>query len=76
MLKAKVGEKSKARGRKHLSVGEEVMGKWPGSPLWYEAIVVSIDYDKNTCVLQFNDGQENEIPISHVSVSSSPFYAK
>ena len=48
--------------------GEEVMAKWPGSSLWYEAVVLSANYKDDVFKLRFSDGQENEVSVSHVSV--------
>ena len=48
--------------------GEEVMAKWPGSNLWYEAVVLSANYEDDVFKLRFSDDQENEVPLSHLSV--------
>ena len=48
--------------------GEEIMAKWPGSVLWYEAVVLSTNYEGDLFQLRFPDGQENEVPYSHLSV--------
>ena len=44
------------------------MAKWPGSKLWYEAVVLSTNYEDDQFQLRFPDGQENEVPYSHLSV--------
>ena len=62
--------------RRHKYVyeeGEEVMARWPGSTLWYEAVVLSVNYDADQFQLRFVDGQENEVPYSHLSVRFEDF---
>ena len=54
-------------GRINYDVGEVVMARWPGSKLWYEALVLSTNYDDDQFLLRFADGQENEVPYSHLS---------
>ena len=55
-------------GRVSYDVGEAIMARWPGSKLWFEAVVLSINYDEDQFLLRFPDGQENEVPYSHLSV--------
>lgn len=43
------------------------MAKWPGSVLWYEAVVLSTNNEGDLFQLRFPDGQENEVPYSHLS---------
>jgi hypothetical protein len=52
----------------HFDVGEVVMARWPGSKLWYEAVVLSTNYEEDQFQLRFPDGQENEVPQSHLMV--------
>lgn len=51
-----------------FSEGEEIMARWPGSQLWFEAVVISTNDKGNVFLLRFADGQENEFPLSHLSV--------
>ncbi len=53
---------------KIYTIGEEVMARWPGSNLWFEAVVLSTNYEDDLFQLRFADGQENEVPYSHLSV--------
>lgn len=66
-------DKPTARRPKPYEVGEEVMAKWPGSELWYEATVQSIDYDDKKSVVQYKDGQQNEVTFSQMAVSIESF---
>ncbi|XP_028409831.1 delta(14)-sterol reductase-like [Dendronephthya gigantea] len=50
-----------------FQVGEEIMARWPGSQLWYEAVVLSVNYEEDIFLLRYPDGQENEVPYSHLS---------
>lgn len=61
------GKKASATAQFKFSVGDEVMGKWPGSDLWYEATIVSFTFDGKKCVLKYTDGQENVVSLASVS---------
>ena len=67
MTRSQLGDKG---GKKKVlfQVGEEIMARWPGSKLWYEAVVLSVNYEEDLFLLRFPDGQENEVPYSHLSV--------
>lgn len=66
-------DKPTNRKMKAFEVGEEVMAKWPGSDLWYEAIVESVDHQMKKCVVKYKDGQENGVSFSQMAVSSERF---
>lgn len=58
------------KGKKVVfDVGDAVMARWPGSKLWYEAVVLSTNYEEDVFQIRFPDGQENEVPYSHIAVS-------
>ncbi|XP_046848396.1 LOW QUALITY PROTEIN: delta(14)-sterol reductase TM7SF2-like [Xenia sp. Carnegie-2017] len=53
-----------------FDVGDAVMARWPGSKLWYEAVVLSTNYEEDVFQIRFPDGQENEVPYSHIAKPS------
>ena len=67
MRRAKATEKIE-RPKTKYSEGEEIMARWPGSKLWFEAVVLSTNYEDDLFHLRFPDGQENEVPFSHLAV--------
>ena len=51
------------------NVGDKVMAKWPGSPLYFPAEIKSFDEDANSFEVLFNDGTEMDVLLKHVKVS-------
>lgn len=60
--------KGAVKSKKLYEVGETVRARWPGSKLWFEAVVLSANYEDDSFHLRFNDGQENEVPYSYLAV--------
>ena len=54
---------------KGLAVGEKVMAKWPGSALYYPAVVTSLGEGGDSYAIKFEDGTEEELIEKHVTVS-------
>ena len=52
---------------KGYSVGESVMVKWPGSALWYPAMILSIEDDEYK--VRFEEGTEDEVTAESIRVS-------
>ncbi|XP_072031776.1 delta(14)-sterol reductase TM7SF2-like isoform X4 [Amphiura filiformis] len=54
---------------KGLQTGEKVMAKWPGSALWFPALVTAIDEDSYE--VKFEDGTKNDLEERNVTRESS-----
>ena len=52
-----------------LKVDAKVMAKWPGSALWFPAVITKLGEDEESYEVKFEDGTEEELPENHVSVS-------
>lgn len=52
-----------------LKVGDNVMAKWPGSMLWYPAVITEVGEDGDSYSVKFEDNFEDEFDEKHVSVS-------
>lgn len=50
-------------------VGEKVMAKWPGSALYFHAVVTKVTDEEGTVEVRFEDGTDMELPAHYVSVS-------
>ena len=53
---------------KNLQVSEKVMAKWPGSALWFPAVVIGTGTDEDSYKVKFEDGTEVELGEKHVTV--------
>ena len=53
-----------------LKVGEKCMAKWPGSALWFPAVITALGEDGDSYEVKFEDGTEDELAENHVAVSS------
>ncbi|XP_072031774.1 delta(14)-sterol reductase TM7SF2-like isoform X3 [Amphiura filiformis] len=51
---------------KGVKAGEKVMAKWPGSALWFPAVVLSIGDDGESYEVRFEDGTEDDLSERHV----------
>ena len=40
--------------------GTNVMGFWPEDGLWYVGVVRAVNYEKRTCVIKYDDGDEDD----------------
>ena len=36
------------------------MGFWPEDGLWYVGVVRAVNYEKRTCVIKYDDGDEDD----------------
>ncbi|XP_071784735.1 delta(14)-sterol reductase TM7SF2-like [Asterias amurensis] len=54
---------------KGYSVGESVMVKWPGSALWYPAVIMSIEDDEYK--VRFEEGTEDEVTAESIRSAAS-----
>ena len=56
---------------KNLTVGEKVMAKWPGSYLWFPAVITELGEYGDSYKVKFDDGFEDEFAENHVTVGIS-----
>ncbi|KAJ1148757.1 hypothetical protein NDU88_001583 [Pleurodeles waltl] len=57
--------------RKRFAAGEVVMGRWPGSSLYYEVKVVSLDASSHLYTVKYKDGTTLELKESDLKAISS-----
>ena len=57
-----------------LQCGDEVMAKWPGTTLFYKAIVKSLDFDTHTAEVIFSNDTVFELPFDYIEVNDVCVY--
>ena len=51
-----------------LKEGDEVMAKWPGTTLYYKAIVMSLKHDEEECEVIFSNDTVFDLPFDYIEV--------
>jgi len=51
------------------SVGDKIMAKWPGSALYFHAVIKSTyDEEDDEVEVLFSDGSQMKVPLKHILV--------